>query len=47
MAEHLLLVTAHNQVVGKLGFESHQDVYSFKYDVAWKQRDDAFPLSPQ
>jgi serine/threonine-protein kinase HipA len=43
---HVLNVSTQDGPVGQLGFESQQDVYSFKYDEAWQARDAAFPLSP-
>ena len=43
---HVLSVSTQDGPVGQLGFESHQDVYSFKYDEAWQAREAAFPLSP-
>lgn len=46
MAAHTLRVTTGNAPVGTLSFESREERYGFDYDAAWRQRDDAFPLSP-
>jgi serine/threonine-protein kinase HipA len=43
---HLLHVATQAGTVGQLAFESRDDQYSFRYDDAWRAKDDAFALSP-
>ncbi|KND59858.1 Protein hipA [Candidatus Burkholderia verschuerenii] len=44
--EHILQVATQGALVGRVGFDSNDERFTFHYDDAWRARDDSYPLSP-
>lgn len=46
MTHHNLAVFDNAARVGTLGYESHDEIFSFEYDATWKEHRDGYAISP-